>query len=280
MNIGIETITPDMARDILEVSRKHFQNRPLNTKGLMKGVTAYANAMRQGQWNEENGETIKFDIDGILIDGWHRIEAVKNSGKSVKFLVVRGLPRDAFETIDIGTPRSLSDILFSDGCVKKYPHIISAGAKRIITYIIKGHLGNVQLKEHNPENCKKIILQHPLIEEAARIYGNSKRRSVISQANFIATFVAVHEVDIEKGAKFIKNIIYGTGLNKNNPCYLLREQLINLRIAKKMSVISPLHEGALVIKAWNYFYADRQIGVLRHGSDGISPKFNGWNPSL
>lgn len=280
MNIGVETITPDMARDILAVSSEHFRNRPINTRGITKGATAYANAMRQGLWNAENGETIKFDSDGILIDGWHRLEAVKMAGKPIQFLVVRGLQRNAFETIDVGTPRTLSDILYSDGCIRKYPKVISAGAKKIITYIIKGHLGNESLREHTPENCKKIILQHPLIEDAARHYSNASRRTVISQANFIATFVAVNEADQEKGAEFIKAIVYGENLKKNNPCLLLREQLTKLRISKKASVISQYHEGALVIKAWNYFYVGRRCGILRWGKEEAYPKFYGWNPTL
>jgi len=278
MQINQETITPDMARDILAASA-NFRNRPLMQKGIMRGVEAYASAMKENKWDCLNGETIKFDVNGTLIDGWHRLNAVVLAGVPVSFLVVRGLPTKCFETIDIGLTRKLSDMLYSSGIISKYPKQMAVGARKLITYIVKGTFGNDHLKEHTLENCKKIIDAHPLLEDAARFYGSSTTK-IISQGVFYVTYVAVKETDENKGDDFIYAVTKGAGLSEDNPCYWLREYLIRMRNMKGVGAISQYHEGALVVKAWNLFQAGKKCKLLRYNSKEDYPHFYGWNPIL
>ena len=97
-------ITPEMAGNIL--SETVFRNRTIRRAT----VNCYVNDMKEGRWRF-NGETIKFDINGNLFDGQHRLEAVKLSGVSVEFLIAYGLPVETAATIDIGNKRSLENYL-------------------------------------------------------------------------------------------------------------------------------------------------------------------------
>ena len=83
-------------------------------------ILSYANQMAGGKW-VDNGETIKFDQDGTLIDGQNRLLAIIRAGKEnpgfegVEMLVVRGLPPVAKDTVDQGKPRSMGDLFKMNG---------------------------------------------------------------------------------------------------------------------------------------------------------------------
>lgn len=62
-----------------------------------------------------NGETIVFDSEGSLMDGHHRLEAVVASGVPAIFIVVRGIDRSTWTTMDSGTARSLGDVFRIEG---------------------------------------------------------------------------------------------------------------------------------------------------------------------
>lgn len=99
-----ESITPKEAETML---RKNIVNRPVREQK----VKQYMRDMLNGRWNEESGETIIIDKEGNLVDGQHRLTAVLKSGKTLKWLVVRGVEPKVQRTINTGAPRSVSDQL-------------------------------------------------------------------------------------------------------------------------------------------------------------------------
>ena len=106
-----ENITPERAEAYLGTSRG---NRPLSKIF----VHSFADTMKKGRWML-NGVPIIFDEDGCLIDGHHRLEAVREAKIPVRFDVVRGVPSDAFTTYDVGRHRNIGQILAMQG-VKNY----------------------------------------------------------------------------------------------------------------------------------------------------------------
>mgnify|MGYP000517583782 CR=1 FL=1 len=71
LTAAVELITPQMACEMLKKQR--------NVRVLKrKEVERYVRALKRG-W-KLNGETIKFDKDGYLIDGQHRLTACAESG--------------------------------------------------------------------------------------------------------------------------------------------------------------------------------------------------------
>lgn len=111
LHYSTELITPQMAQEMLS-------HNTTNRAASKRHVDFYADIMKSGEW-ELNGEAIKFAKDGSLLDGQHRLMAVVESDTPVLFLVVRGLDKEVFKTLDTGKKRSDCDV-FSIAGVKNY----------------------------------------------------------------------------------------------------------------------------------------------------------------
>ncbi|MEJ7763905.1 MAG: hypothetical protein WKF86_00250 [Acidimicrobiales bacterium] len=89
-------------------------------------VSRYARDMAAGRW-KMTGEAIKFDWNGTLRDGQHRLSAIVQSRVTLVVPVVRGLDPATQAFMDQGAARTASDALQLDG--EKYPSILAAAAK-------------------------------------------------------------------------------------------------------------------------------------------------------
>ena len=107
MQTKVELITP-------EIARVYLAQNCGNRKVSKYMVNMYSEAMKRGEWML-NGESIKFDVDGNLIDGQHRLHALIEANISLELLVVRGLQRSAFKTLDVGKKRTAGDCLSIEG---------------------------------------------------------------------------------------------------------------------------------------------------------------------
>lgn len=97
-----EYITPDVAEHLLRTNSK-------NRRISQPRVAIIAQAMKDNQYIPTH-EGIGVDIDGILIDGQHRLVAILQTGLAQWILVTRGMPSVCREFIDIGKPRTAYDI--------------------------------------------------------------------------------------------------------------------------------------------------------------------------
>ena len=77
-------------------------------------VKAYIAAMMRGEWELSN-DAICFDKRGKLINGQHRLHAVRESGIACEFLVCRGMTRSSASKMDIGRKRTAAERLKIDG---------------------------------------------------------------------------------------------------------------------------------------------------------------------
>src|SRR5882724_1512617 len=104
-------LTPEEAVRMLEYN--HL-NRPLNDQHVKR----IAAQIIDGKW-EFNGDTIKFSEDGDILDGQHRLWAVVEAKMAVETVIVRGIQKKAFATIDtLRKPRGGADILALNGATK------------------------------------------------------------------------------------------------------------------------------------------------------------------
>jgi len=102
--IRIEDITPSKAEKYLD---RNTHNRTLR----MPKAEALAEAIKRGEW-EFNGDAIRFDVNGTLLDGQHRLWAIVLSEKTCRSVVVENLDPDSQMTMDRPTAvRNLSDTL-------------------------------------------------------------------------------------------------------------------------------------------------------------------------
>jgi hypothetical protein len=106
---GIQTITPEYASSILASCNK--DNRPLRHWW----VENMAAAIRRGEWVTTH-QGLAFTEDGELVDGQHRLMAVKLAKMPVQMMVSHGVPKSAFSVLDIGAKRNIAD---TTGLAKK-----------------------------------------------------------------------------------------------------------------------------------------------------------------
>jgi hypothetical protein len=100
-------VTPELAKQWLEANT---HNRPLSEEL----VIAYMVDMLDGRW-QYNGDAIRFDHTGRLIDGQHRLHACIEAGVPFETDVVTGLAPEAIRTIDIGRVRTAGHIAHLEG---------------------------------------------------------------------------------------------------------------------------------------------------------------------
>ena len=72
-----------------------------------------------------NGETIKFDSKGNLLDGQHRLSMVVKTGITMETHALFGVDSKGFLTLDSGKKRSAADALRLEG-FKRFRHMPNA----------------------------------------------------------------------------------------------------------------------------------------------------------
>jgi hypothetical protein len=98
-------VTPDQALVWLEKFKFEGERK------LMESVAnRYAVDMLLGRWNEDNETPLKFDVDGRLIDGQHRLWAVVLADRPIRFHIHWGVPTDVYRVTDINKPRRVQDV--------------------------------------------------------------------------------------------------------------------------------------------------------------------------
>ena len=275
MQANWEEITPEKARSMIEQS-EGYSNRAITENGFQACVQKYAQDMKNGRWDEFNGETIKIASDNTVIDGNHRLHAIIQSGVTIKALVVRGVNKESFSTIDVGRPRSIVDMMTIRGHDKKYLKVAVGGAKRYLTFIKTGKFNTAHHPFHTEENVNITLNKCHFIKDGCRVYSSTNKRN-ITQASFVCFYQIFHSIDEEKADLFFDCLVNGTNLDKNDPIWFLRETLTDFRTRKHSNRLSVEYEAALVIKAWNAFYCGKKIKCLRYIANESFPKIEGYD---
>lgn len=128
--------TPELAEVVLD-TRNYERQRPIKQK-----VEQYAADMRNGKWRLTKSDPILFTKQGKLINGQHRLSAVKMSGISQMFYVATGADETEFQVIDTGISRTAADGL--KGLVRN-ANGVAALSRRMLNimrgYAIDSHAG-------------------------------------------------------------------------------------------------------------------------------------------
>lgn len=238
MKAEVITITPALAKSL--ITSNTIRNRPLNDRA----VTRFANDIKNGKW-VLNGEAIILSDNSDIIDGQHRLKAVIKANLPIKSLVVRGAELSAFDTIDIGSKRSGSDILGIAG----YSHsrLLAAVLRSLDSFKASGFQPSVpilgqSLNTDKRVNYLELIKKYPnAIESAKYIHNRSKNAAMFRPESFAAlTHYLFGEKDVEARDDFFDAIYEMKSGPEFKPLLTLRRQMENTSIAKekKLSVRS------------------------------------------
>lgn len=261
MQVRQVTITPDVAVAMLKGNTK---NRPLR----MSHVKHLARLMSEGKWLE-NGDTIC--VNGtVLIDGQHRLEAIKMSGVSLKCIVVSDLSSQAFTTKDTGSRRGAGDMFYVAG--RTDVNNLASATLYVHNYLKYGTMSKstANAKKLSPAEVLAFESKHQGIRNA--MHGVSNKSRLAPYALLAAMFYLFSQKDMDAAATFMKGLTTGDGIKRGDPVYFLRERLI--RNATSTAKLNTLTIAAFIVKAWNATRTATPLAAFKYtSSKEYSEKF-------
>ena len=260
-----ERITVKMAKEFLASRRE-------NQRSLGKRhVAGLVDAMLFNRWIP-NGESIKFDEDGCMIDGQHRCAAGIKAGKSFISDIVYGLPKDAYYTIDQKSrSRSPADVLYMNGEIST--RTLTAALSYNMAYEKKeiAKSGKSQWIVPDAQQICAELKKNPAMRESVRTCNRCSAIMASSPLSFLHYRFAKKDKDLAD--KFLTQLTTGENLSKTNPVLHIRKVLQEDKIQNKAKL--PMGEKiAYVIKGWNIL----RNGKTANSVTSIKWKSAGTNP--
>ena len=264
----IKKITPEYAQKLLtKTEEAGIVNRKVN----QRTVDMYVKALRAGKW-KLNGEDIKLDEKGYIIDGQHRLLACVKSGITMETCFKTGVPRDSFDTIDCGRIRNGNQVLQMAGV--PYHVIVNSIILGIREYEAYGHM----------DTKEKYLAQYELLEEyekhpkdyveAAQFAMKCVWESHFLTPKLVGTlyFHLVHtrKADKAKVEEFFSAITsFNTAENKvadKLRVFLNKTRSKNIKVRERLLI-------AYLIKTWNAFITEDKAPRFGEHDDEDMPSF-------
>jgi hypothetical protein len=243
-------VTPELAQEWM---KGNISNRRLNERT----VNLYTRDMLADKW-PLNGEAIKRAVDNTLLDGQHRLEAVVRSGKTVKMLVISGLPPETQETMDLGRKRNPSDTLTLRG--ESNTTALSSIARRVTLW----DRGDRSFREVvSFAELAETLEKYPEIRRSAEIATRVHNAFKFLPASSLGTaHHLMNRVDPDRVPWFFGAIETGAGLDLGNPVLTLRERVRSDReTGQKVGDVRAL---AYLVRAWNANRKGATLARIQH----------------
>lgn len=267
--ITVEVVTPQMAAQMLGTMAG---NRRLRVRVVQR----YAREMVAGKWLL-NGESIKVDRSGRLIDGQHRLNAILMAKVGVQMCVVRGVDESAMITLDTGVGRSFYDV----GVIAGKPYAQAVGPIARWWHKYESGSPTVQYVPTHQE-MDAMIAKHPSISESAGFVARLKivhSRCVPSVQGFVHAYTS-EKYDREMADSFMQDLNDGASLAATSPIFVLRRRLVD---ENGKGRLESAHVLALTIKAWNAWIDGSKLKNLVWRTGGAVPeefpRFNADRPT-
>ncbi|PKV76690.1 hypothetical protein [Nocardia fluminea] len=267
------TLRPEVVAVDADLATQWLRRNTNNRKVREQKVAQYHAEMIEGRW-KFNGEAIKFDSMGNLLDGQHRLEALARTagtGLAFSMLVVVGLGSDTQVTMDQGVKRTPADQLELRGIGSATTAQLIAGTIRVLERWLDGNVFGDQTRvsalsaprvvewaERNPRHVEIITVY------ASRGITRIKARPSVTSA----VAVRLHHIDPDDCAEFFDRVLSGAGLALDSPILALRERLDRIRTNKIKT--SDREFLALFVLTWNAFRRGRPLTKLQLPKGGLT----------
>ena len=255
-----EKITPKLAIDYLSKNRKN------NRKLSVSVVNSYADDMKNGRWDDENGTSIKFNIDGELVDGQHRLMACIRAGVPFGTIVMRGVSMTAINTVDNGRARSAGAVF----TINNIPNANNAAS------IVRSYLGlkngrvvltgteqGAQYGKISNSIVLDVYTRHTdffktSVTLAQRCYDSCKAFPISTLGSIYSYLVLDGGYSEECVADFIEQLTDCKPFEWNvlRECRkkFVEDKMSNVHMAGSV-------KQSLLIKAWNYYVRKKDVSI-------------------
>jgi hypothetical protein len=250
-------VTPQMAAELLD---HNAMNRPLRQPHVYR----IARQIEEGKW-QFNGDTIKISDTGDVLDGQHRLWAIMEAQVPVETIIVRGIEKEAFSTMDaIRQPRSAADTVARLGHARHRNEIATA-----LTWLLRwqrGVIENFRDPRNRIENSdvEEAFGAHPLILRAVEQCARFRAFTNVGLLSFAFYVMSNRRPEIaEQMLDIMEN---PTKIAMDDPFFRLRAFFIEDRGRRK----EPHMVIALIFKAANAAAAGRRIKMLKWSNQGAT----------
>lgn len=260
------TIGPDWAKQILASNdnNRHYNPESKNARQLRSALT-------RGEW-QFNGDAIRIDRTGRLIDGQHRLNAVVQTGIPIDTMIIDGLEPEAQVTMDTGKKRTTRDYLTMRG--EKSVAVLSAVLSRCLVRdkygLEQGVIGSTYPQSISEELA--YLESHPhlreITKETARLQSINMPLQASLTGYLLDTFRAIDKEDADF---FMQRLADGVGLAPGSPILALRTALRKNNESRR-NKLTARHLAALTVKAWNKFRTGEEVTLLVHRAGGAHPE--------
>lgn len=251
-------ITPGLADAMLQNNTNNRNIRPNHVNEMVRDMQA-------GKF-QMNGDAIRFDRNGTLLDGQHRLHAIRKSGLSQTMLVIENLDPQSMKTIDGGVKRTNGDRLSMHG-VKNGAMV--AAMINVMNILAQNNF-NVRL---TPQEIFDIFDRHPSLIASAKeangaAYGLA---SILGAFHYIAHLTGYGDLVDE----FVTTFKTGYTQTPRDPALTARERIIRM----KASPEKPHRDYviAVVATAWEAKRTGRELQTIRPAGQTTTPRVHGWS---
>ena len=261
MRSRVQTVTPKKAAEFLEANTS---NRPLSSS-VVKG---FAEAMTRGDWMVTH-QGIAFDVDGVLVDGQHRLAAILEADVPVEMTVFTEVNRGTFDVLDTGKRRNAADVLALDG--ERSVTMLAAMVRTVWLYENRPDLswsgGAAAVTNHQ---IVTTLSAHPTLREFV-VVGEQLAAAIgmIKSAAGAASYLVVQANPKADLAGWFDGVTDGAGLAKGDARLVLRRVMFNMtrqREGQPRRRRDTREHVGLYFKAFNSWAAGELPGQLRFAS--------------
>lgn len=251
----LEEMTPDWANKLL------MKRSPTERRLDMKHMENLARLMKNEMW-EINGKTICIDMNGMLLDGQHRLAACMRANTSFWTFIVYNLSAETHHTIDTAQRlRSVTQILHSRG--EHYPGPLSAALRSLLKYE-RGwsmHVTGTWVYMA-PAELQDALGRHPDIRSSVAWAYNELRwlrghTGICAALHYLTT-----KSDVNKARSFWGGFGYGISEDGADPVAQLRNRLLEEQAKRGMKVPPEMIYRWLIL-TWNTWKAGRKPKHLK-----------------
>lgn len=262
-------VTPELATRWLDEDI-NWKNRPIREAH----VARMAADMREGRWRGQNGEALRFDTTGRLVDGQHRLWACVTANTNFETLLIEGVDPEDYNTIGIGAKKALQDFL-GPMQGEKNVHLLSS-ALRLVYAWQHGRLNYLKDGRTAPTipELQQTLEDHPKLRRSVDYISGKKiiRDVLIGSFACLIHYSGLIEEKVSTVEAFLERLADGVGLEVDDPAYQLRKFLLTQRgptpgkrrTGKEFIL-------ALTIKAWNLSKKESKVKVLKFQLDEDFP---------
>jgi hypothetical protein len=246
-------ITPQVAAEWLAMNSNYRRLSERRAERL-------AEQMKSGRW-DVNGEAIKFNGDGTLKDGQHRLRACVLADRPFQSLVCWNVASDV--NMDTGQRRTFADLLRSKG----ETNAVALSAAVVWLWRIRTtRMVRSAGAAGGPGHAELLALFHRNKKIVSSVQFTAKCKPLVSNSYAGTLHYLFSEVDPEVAEAFFNGLAHGENLKQNDPLRRLRERL--LRDKTQNAKLTIVEKMALIIKAFNLYNAGRECQQIYWRASG------------